>query len=163
MSAWEEYTEALGVLARAAEAGRGRLDAVEAAAGRAVSAANKRLATAVQERQQVERRLGQLDGLCHKVMTEGEVPREGLADRFDLGVPTTARAVLATLERLEEGLNESLAELLAARSLVTANPPPPPPPPPRPVAPPSRRPVWIYALIGALALVFVLVLVIGVV
>ncbi|MFI6297037.1 hypothetical protein ACIBEJ_35970 [Nonomuraea sp. NPDC050790] len=162
MSAWEDYTEALGVLARAAETGRGRLDAVEAKAEQAVSAAGKRLATAVQERRQVERRLAQLDGLCHKVMTEGEVPREGAADRFDLGTPSTARAVLATLDRLEEGLNESLAELLAARSLA-ADTAPPPPPPPRPAAPPSPRPVLAYALIGAVALVIVLVLVIGVV
>lgn len=162
MGAWEDYTESLKVLTRASEAGRAKQEKLEHEAREASAAAEARLRTAVQERQQLERRLTQLDGLCHKVMTEGTVPPQGQADRFDLGVPRTARAALATLDQLEQGLRDGLAALQQARRAA----PPPPPPPPRPVIqppPPAKTgaPVWIFVVIGV-AVLALIVLVIGV-
>lgn len=164
MPGWEDYTEALKVLTRASEAGRAKLDKLEHEAKEATAAAENRLRTAVQERQQLERRLGQLDGLCHKVMTEGAVPPQGPADAFDLGTPRTARAALATLDQLEQGLRDSLTALQQARRTA---PPPPPPPPPVYVPPPpppqkTGTPAWVFVVIGVAVLALVII-VIGVI
>lgn len=164
MGAWEDYTEALKVLTRASEAGRAKQEKLEHEAKEASAAAEARLRTAVQERQQLERRLTQLDGLCHKVMTEGAVQPQGQADRFDLGAPRTARAALSTLDQLEQGLRDGLAALQQARRAAPPPPPPQPPPPPRPaVQPPAKTgaPAWIFVVIGV-AVLALIVIVIGV-
>lgn len=163
MSVWDDYLDALGVLGKAADAGRAKLDKLDEEAKRASAGADNRLRTAVQERQQLERRLTQLDGLCHKVMTEGGVSPQGPADAFDLGSPRTARAALATLDQLEQGLRDSLTALQHARASTPppVSPPPVSPPPPVQVAPPPRTPVWVFAVIGV-AVLAVLIIVIGV-
>jgi hypothetical protein len=147
--AWDLYVEALGIVVRAPRVRRERLDRLEEHIRHQMSQVDESLRAEVATRQELERRLGQVQGLANKLVTEHRVPTVGVAAPVRIPVPRDLRSALAVLDQVEVQLRSDVGQLEQARRMV---PPPPPPPPDRP-----NRAV-LYLAIAAAVLVLIIVI-----
>jgi hypothetical protein len=145
--AWNLYVEALGIVVRAPRVRHERLDRLEERTRRQMSEVDELLRDTVATRQELERRLGQVQGLANKLVTEHRVPTVGVVAPVRIPVPRDLPSALAVLDQVEALLRADVGQLEQARRMV----PPPPPPPVHP----NRT--FIYLAIAAAVMVLIIV------